>query len=412
MPKQLYNEGRVVGYSAYEQYVKHSLSIGNEPSSENEWLASSLAMGTSLLLKVNFEAVEAPTNTGEYCSFKLPDNSDVTSNLCAANSIIANLFVGSGNSDGISAGSYGMWATSIDSFSLANSSGTTQYLMDKSTRKQIKSYMSIVDGYIEQPRNSDGSVKLGDVPSINLKFDPYNRPLVDFWILFTGFTDRSVIGGVSGLDDSVNTNSPENGDFLGPAVFPKAAKILFSVPPSFAQYYLQHNFRSDLYSVLGSGSSIVAIDSSVSDKTEDAKLSIQVYNQDTIGGEAAAIIAARPHKNVPYALYGNSFRDTAFEDNKGTQKYIYPLDIASPGTVKIFDDSVDWYEWSGQSAQDRAANVTRYYPYNLGMYRNYDGIIYQHRKSDLHNTPISNTQCKTIQSLKNNGITNINNINL
>ena len=56
MPSNIYNEGRVVGYSAYEVYVRHCLSEDPtiEPASETEWLASSLAFGASLLLKVQF----------------------------------------------------------------------------------------------------------------------------------------------------------------------------------------------------------------------------------------------------------------------------------------------------------------------------------------------------------------------
>ena len=46
MPRQIWNEGRVVGYSAYEVYVKHALSVDpdHEPATEKEWLASMMAM--------------------------------------------------------------------------------------------------------------------------------------------------------------------------------------------------------------------------------------------------------------------------------------------------------------------------------------------------------------------------------
>ena len=54
MPKQIWNEGRVVGYSAYEIYVKQHLleDPSSPPASEREWLASSLAMGSSMLVKI------------------------------------------------------------------------------------------------------------------------------------------------------------------------------------------------------------------------------------------------------------------------------------------------------------------------------------------------------------------------
>ena len=54
MPRTIYNEGRVVGLSAYEAYVKQHLleDPTSAPASEKEWLASSLAMGASMILKV------------------------------------------------------------------------------------------------------------------------------------------------------------------------------------------------------------------------------------------------------------------------------------------------------------------------------------------------------------------------
>ena len=54
MSRQIWNEGRVVGLSAYELYVRHTLSeFPNEPvMSEKEWLASTLGDGLSLILNI------------------------------------------------------------------------------------------------------------------------------------------------------------------------------------------------------------------------------------------------------------------------------------------------------------------------------------------------------------------------
>ena len=54
MPKSIYNEGRVVGYSAFELYAKQALSIPGvqQVATEREWLASTIANGTSLLFKI------------------------------------------------------------------------------------------------------------------------------------------------------------------------------------------------------------------------------------------------------------------------------------------------------------------------------------------------------------------------
>ena len=57
--RKIYNEGRIQGLSSYEIYAKlhQSVDPNNPPASEREWLASSLAMGASMLLKI-----EADTN--------------------------------------------------------------------------------------------------------------------------------------------------------------------------------------------------------------------------------------------------------------------------------------------------------------------------------------------------------------
>ena len=54
MPKEIWNEGRVTGLSAYEIYVKQHLveDPANPPATEREWLSASIAMGSSMLLKV------------------------------------------------------------------------------------------------------------------------------------------------------------------------------------------------------------------------------------------------------------------------------------------------------------------------------------------------------------------------
>jgi hypothetical protein len=58
-------------------------------------------------------------------------------------------------------------------------------------------------------------------------------------ILLTGFTPRDVLTGVAGLDGSMNTDHPENGDFLGASVFPWAAKVIFSLPTYYSYVQTQ-----------------------------------------------------------------------------------------------------------------------------------------------------------------------------
>ena len=54
MPRQIWNEGRVQGYSAYEIYLKQALSDDPDlqPATEREWLASSIACGSSMVVKI------------------------------------------------------------------------------------------------------------------------------------------------------------------------------------------------------------------------------------------------------------------------------------------------------------------------------------------------------------------------
>ena len=95
MPREIWNEGRVVGYSAYEIYVKQHLAEdpSSPPASERQWLASSLAMGTSMLLKI--PAMSQAEDAHGIKDIKLPANSK----LAAANTIIASFFEGDAEFD-------------------------------------------------------------------------------------------------------------------------------------------------------------------------------------------------------------------------------------------------------------------------------------------------------------------------
>ena len=54
MTKEILSEGRIVGMSSYEEYVRQLTSVDADfdVCTEREWLASSLATGSSLILKV------------------------------------------------------------------------------------------------------------------------------------------------------------------------------------------------------------------------------------------------------------------------------------------------------------------------------------------------------------------------
>ena len=87
MPQEIYNEGRVVGLSAWEIFKRDALSSGMSPEvipDEPQWLTAMIGAGSSMILKV-------PANTPKgIIDFELPANSSLTS----AGVIIANPFMG------------------------------------------------------------------------------------------------------------------------------------------------------------------------------------------------------------------------------------------------------------------------------------------------------------------------------
>lgn len=277
MSKTLYNEGRVVGYSAYEAYVKGYIenSDGNgTPASEREWLSSSLASGSSMILKI-----AANTSAGVH-DYPLPSNS----NLVAPNNITGSLFLGNCEFNG-------NWAIKITDYgelipnnsTSSPSNGNVPYDTNATNihKSQILQFVKIEDGIIYQSGNwSNNTTSATPTKNLEADFKDYKTPTVrlkfseeiksDICILLTGFTDLEVVKGVTGLDSSIDTASPQNGDFIGPATFPWGAKIIFSQPNN-TSYILQDGIVS------GSGNVIIT------PNHEDGTTSIEVKNAITPG---------------------------------------------------------------------------------------------------------------------------------
>ncbi|MCM1226119.1 MAG: YbdD/YjiX family protein [Clostridium sp.] len=259
MPKELWNEGRVVGYSAYEMYVRHALAVdpGHKPASEKEWLASMMAMGSSMLLKVGKDPDGTSYDTVHYRDIPLPADS----RLCAANTITASLFVG--KSDKADDNTTSEWCTKVTDYgplisntSSSSPNGTLGYrtsVPSKSIsskifdeyKQSIREYANIIDGIVIQPGKwepnpdtppaKDFEPSLSAAPMLRIAFR--SRVTSTFYILFTGFTNRSVVDGQTGFGSAVNTPSPADGDFLGPWQFPWANKIIFTVPSVLAEQF-------------------------------------------------------------------------------------------------------------------------------------------------------------------------------
>lgn len=249
MAKELYNLGRVTGLSAYEMSVKHQLAeYPDLPSmTEKEWLAATVTSGASMILKI-----PGGTRAGAH-DFPLP----IDCSLCSGNSLIAYPFGGTCEYD--SAG----WATKVTSYGplLVNTSAehpvtpgdsaatvpVANQVADEMLEmiQQMKDFVKVIDGVIYQPGTwtpSETSPYMDFKPNlsmgsiIRLYFD---QDVTDeFHIIFTGLVNRAIIAGVSGLDNSpVNSPDPEDGDFIGPEVFPWGNKILFTIPTSMMRLY-------------------------------------------------------------------------------------------------------------------------------------------------------------------------------
>lgn len=253
MPRQIWNEGRVVGYSAYEVYLKHALSVDpdHEPATEKEWLASMMAMGSSMLLRIGADPAGTEYDGLHYVDIQFPADS----RLCAANTIIASFFDGEGYIGDNPSNTTTAWATKVTSYgSLIHNDSSSSPTGNKgpngsippvnntaientTAKPRIRQYMKIVDGIIIQPGTwvdnpnkppqKDFSPTLSEHPRLRIAFN--QRITQPFFLLLTGFTNRSVVDGVTGFESAVNTQSPADGDFLGPWAFPWANKVIFSL---------------------------------------------------------------------------------------------------------------------------------------------------------------------------------------
>ena len=262
MAKTIYNEGRVVGYSAYEQYVKQAIEENPDgtPATEREWLASTIAMGSSMLLKIT----EGTGMEGQITMLdvKLPSNT----RLCAANNIIAYYFDGEGHYEDNSVWadrivSYGTMINNTSSSSPNGAVGPTddipytavtsedEYLTD--LKSNLMQYSKIIDGIVIQPGTWNDAISKPPQKDLDPDLNSYPRIRLlisgiiskDINILFTGFTNKVVIQGTSGLDTSTGTSSPQDGDFLGPAAYPWANKITF-ITPSSLTYFIKDGFKA------------------------------------------------------------------------------------------------------------------------------------------------------------------------
>lgn len=373
MSRKIFNEGRIQGLSSYEIYTKlhQSVDPNNPPASEREWLASSLAMGASMLLKI-----EADTNHEDNENWTKDIQFPVNTLLCAANTIMANFFTGEGEygvqeSDSSvnqnwanRVSDYGSLISNTTELHPAGEVGPTGTIPVKASavenwtqaqKDKLTNYMKIVDGIIIQPgtwvnsKNKppemDLAADLGTYPRIRLLF---KGPITtDFEILLTGFSIRAVVIGETGLAGSTGTTGlakPQDGDFLGPEQFPWANKVIFSVPSSYIAYFTSGAYTRKLPASAGEYQTVK--DTAVIDMKNtqpetyyvtnypNARVQTDVSEFTTLGDGTAVLTVYQKKDIYPPAIYGT------FVDSNGTN-YLNPLDVVAPGTVKMFEDATD-----------------------------------------------------------------------
>lgn len=527
MASNIYNEGRVVGYSAYEIYVRHAMSEGMQPVSEKEWLLSTLTEGSSLLMRLTSTMLDrdgnalstagshivdiplptapsryevttrepsdwsayftryytrsgiAPNYTytqittepiptwaqNKYYTRIPPDTYQlqesqpanwatnwsyaytrsgvapnyiytpatswepnkyyrtVVTHLIAANTIVASLFLGNGVYEN---GSY--WASRVGNYGqlLGNTTplSTSTYKNAEDVEPigsydfptqatKMLLYANITDGIIitpgtwspssTTPPGNDFVPDLSDSAGQQVVRLYINNPITQtIQILLTGFLLKSTLEGMTDTTNgSINTLNPEDGDFLGPAVFPWANKIIFSTPNSFVDFIYNRKLIIDGVTP-PTGTEV--INKSIIDADTEG-LSTYYGNGTAYNSAVHSILSSGKNASddVPYevltvysrksvlppALYVSQV-DEAVE--RGVSAY--PVDTVAPGTVKIFNS-----DGRLADAKDEASAVNQITG-NVGMYRDADYIIHQTvpANASAPTDPISDVEVVQLQA--------------
>ena len=414
--KTIYNEGRVVGASAYEIYVRNFYA--NDPSgtppTEQTWLSHMFGSGSAMILKIN-----SGTPAGVQ-DFALPSNSI----LCGANTLFASVFNGDctwADTAATSAtGAVGYWAVNVSSYggliqntSVSHPDSTTipygNSVFDNSDDlKNVANYCTIAEGIVIQQGDWDTVSGITnpyeDLKHPSLGVSPavvrfyLTKPLTsDVKIIILGFMDSEFVNNLGNKEGSIDpaTNGAVNGEFLGPAVFPWASKIIMIQPnlaslaaDLYARQLPQGTLDSTTvgsYSFAGQTStedsqSIIDLDTTDpntyyqvnSAKYGSSVIPVDVQNAETIkdGFNILAVLepgmtadkanaayqSANPNDMFfPPALYARKVTQT------GSQNMV-PVDTAAPGTVKVFTSSTEAENYPKQLPN----NYAFYYDPNSG----------------------------------------------
>lgn len=410
--REIYNEGRICGLSSYEIYVRNFYA--NDPSgtppSEQTWLSHMFGNGSAMILKIN-----SGTPAGVQ-DFALPSSSV----LCGANTLFASIFNGDCTWSDTAAisdtGAVGYWAVNVSSYggliqntetSHPNSTNIpygSSVFDNPDDLKNVANYCTIAEGIV---------IQKGDWEQVSGITDPYEdlkhpalgvspavvrfyltKPLTsDVKIIITGFMDSEFVNTLGNKEGSIDpaTNGAVNGEFLGPAVFPWASKIIMIQPnlaSLAADLYARQLPQGTLDSTsIGSYSfacqtstedsqSIIDLDTTDpntyyqvnSAKYGSSVIPVDVQNAETIkdGFNVLAVLEPGMTVDKANAAYQSANPDAMFfppalyarkVSQTGNQNMV-PIDTAAPGTVKVF------------ATEEEAENYPKQLPNNYAFYYN------------------------------------------
>lgn len=392
--KTIYNEGRTVGLSAYELYVRKLYE--NDPSvtppTEKAWLASMFGNGNAMILKIN-----SGTQAGVQ-DFALPSGSI----LCGSNTLFASVFNGdckwSDTTATSDTGAVGYWAEAVTSYGglIKNTSESyptssdipySNSIFDNAAdRQNAINYCRIAEGIVIQqgtwvagadnnPYKDLTDPAFGSSPAVIRLY--ITQPLTsDVKLIITGFLDSEFASTLAGLDGSTNplTNGASNGEFLGPSIFPWSSKIIM-IYPNLANIYNEEYARIlpqgtldsttiGSYSFAGQTSDIEVssvIDLNTTDPNTYYQVNSTKYGSSVIPMKVTSAETAKDQFNVlavmepgmtvdkanaahasanPNAKFFPPALYTSKVDQSGVQNMV-PVDTAAPGTVKMFDNTTE-----------------------------------------------------------------------
>ncbi len=436
--REIYNEGRTCGLSAYELYVRKLIEHDPSaiPPTEMAWLSNMFGNGSAMILKIS-----SGTQVGVQ-DFALPTSSV----LCGANTIIGAVFNGDciweENATTSDTGAVGYWAQAVtsygglisntldlhpDSTNIPYKSEVFDVLGDK---LNVINYCKIAEGLVIQQGTwtpTSSGTPYEDLSNPSFATENPSAPIVrlyiskpltnDVKILLMGFLDSEFTSSLSGLGGSTDPESNEsaNGGFLGPAIFPWASKILL-IYPNLANIYGDDYVRQlplgtlddttvGSYDYSGQTSDVETasiVDMSTnspqqyyaanSTKYGDSAIPVNIQAADTArdsinvlsilepGMTSQKINAAGQETNpdrkfFPPAIYGSKVTSSGIQN-------MYPLDVAAPGTVKVFNSAEDAYNYPRQVPNTYAFN----YDGTSGELSIYD------KNSSMDNPNIVNTK--------------------